>query len=59
MGLKNKTKIKETLYSYTYEPRSDKRDLLAIKVQSEILTEKERAGCCEQLQKIWRDYLFK
>ena len=25
-----------------YEPRSDKRDLLAIKVKSEIFTEKER-----------------
>ena len=35
-----------------YEPRSDRRDLLAIKVQIEIFTEKERAGCCEQLQKI-------
>ena len=34
------------------EPRSDKRDLLAIKVKSEILTEKERPSCCEQLQKI-------
>ena len=36
---------------YTYEPRSDRRDLLAIKVQIEIFTEKERAGCCEKLQK--------
>ena len=35
-----------------YEPRSDKRDLLAIKVKSVILTEKERPSCCEQLQKI-------
>ena len=35
-----------------YEPRSDKRDLLAIKVKSEISTEKERPSCCEQLQKI-------
>ena len=26
---------------YTYEPRSDKRDLLTIKVKSEISTEKE------------------
>ena len=25
-----------------YEPRSDKRDLLAIKVKNEIFTEKER-----------------
>ena len=31
-----------------YEPRSDKRDLLAIKVKSEIFTEKERSSCCEQ-----------
>ena len=36
----------------SYEPRSDKRDLLAIKVKSEIFTEKERPSCCEQLQKI-------
>ena len=35
-----------------YEPRSDKRDLLTIKVKSEISTEKERPSCCEQLQKI-------
>ena len=35
-----------------YEPRSDKRDLLAIKVKSEIFKEKERPSCCEQLQKI-------
>ena len=34
------------------EPRSDRRDLLAIKVLGEIFTEKERAGRCEQLQKI-------
>ena len=32
-------------YCIVYEPRSDRRDLLAIKVQSEIFTEKERAGC--------------
>ena len=37
---------------FMYEPRSDKRDLLAIKVKSEIITEKERPSCCEQLQKI-------
>ena len=36
----------------TYEPRSDKRDLLAIKVKSEIFTEKERPSHCEHLQKI-------
>ena len=35
-----------------YEPRSDKRDLLAIKVKSEIFTEKERPSHCEHLQKI-------
>ena len=35
-----------------YEPRSDRRDLLTIKVESEIFTEKERPSCCEQLQKI-------
>ena len=29
----------------TYEPRSDKRDLLAIKVKSEIFIEKERPSC--------------
>ena len=32
------------------EPRSDKRDLLAIEVESEIFTKKERPSCCEQLQ---------
>ena len=31
-----------------YEPRSDKRDLLAIKVKSEIFTQKEGPSCCEQ-----------
>ena len=40
------------LLSITYEPRSDKRDLLGIKVKSEIFTENERPSCCEQLQKI-------
>ena len=35
----------------TNELRSDNRDLLAIKVKSEIFTEKERPSCCEQLQK--------
>ena len=35
-----------------YELRSDKRDLLGIKVKSEIITEKESPSCCEQLQKI-------
>ena len=43
----------------TYEPRSDRRDLLAIKFKNEIFTEKERPSCCEQLQEIWRDYLYK
>ena len=42
-----------------YEPRSERRDLLAIKVKIEIFTEKERPSCCEQLQKIRRDYLCK
>ena len=35
-----------------FEPRSDRRDILAIKVKIEIFTEKERSSCCEQLQKI-------
>ena len=35
-----------------YEPRSDRRDLLAIKVKSEIFTEKEKASCCDQFQTI-------
>ena len=34
----------------TFEPRSDRRDLLAMKVKSEIFTEKERPSCCDQLQ---------
>ena len=34
---------------YIIEPRSDNRDLLAIKVKSEIFTETERPSCCEQL----------
>ena len=46
-------------FSLLYEPRSDKRDLLAIKVKSEIFTEKERPSCCEQLQKILSDFLYK
>ena len=50
---------KKIYWNNTYEPRSDKRDPLAIKVKSEIFTEKERPSCCEQLQKIWRDYLYK
>ena len=41
-----------TMSKNIYEPRSDKRDLLAIKVKSDIFTEKERSYCCEQLQKI-------
>ena len=40
------------LYLDLYEPRSDRRDLLAIKVESEIFTDKVRPSCCEQLQKI-------
>ena len=43
----------------TYEPRSDRRDLLTIKVKSEIFTEKEKTSCCNQLQKICRDNLYK
>ena len=35
-----------------YGPRSDKRDLMAIKVKSEIFTEKERRSYHEQLLKI-------
>ena len=35
-----------------YESRFDRRDLLAIKAKSEILTKKERPSCCEQIQKI-------
>ena len=42
----------ETLGVDRNEPRSDKRDLLAIIVKSEIFTKKERPSCCEQLQKI-------
>ena len=42
-----------------YDPRSDRRDLLAIEVESEIFTDKVRPSCCEQLQKIWKDYLNK
>ena len=46
--------------SIEYEPRSDKRDLLAIKVKKKIFTEKERpTSCCEQLQNILREYLYK
>ena len=37
---------------YIYEPRSDRKDLLAIKEKREIFTEKERPSCCEQLQTI-------
>ena len=35
-----------------YWPRSDKRDLMAIYVKSEIFTEKESPSYCEQLLKI-------
>ena len=38
--------------TFIYEPRSDKRDLLAIKSKSEIFSEKEKPSFCEQLQKI-------
>ena len=49
---KVKNNYQETIYSvYAYEPRSDIRDLLAIKVKSEIFTEKERPSCCEQFRK--------
>ena len=34
------------------EPRSERRDLLATNVNSELFTEKERPRFCEQLQKI-------
>ena len=37
---------------HEYSPNTDKRGLLAIQAKSEIFTEKERPGCCEQLQKI-------
>ena len=40
------------VYFKTFKPRSDKRDFLAIKVKSEIFTEKDRLSYCEQLQKI-------
>ena len=43
---------RQSLFVQTFEPRSDKRDFLPIKVKSEIFTEKERPSCCEQLQKI-------
>ena len=39
-------------YFSAFEPGSDRRDILAIKVKSEIFTEKVRPSCCEQLQKI-------
>ena len=42
----------EPILTHLIEPRSDKRDLLAIKVKSQIFTEKERPSFCEQLQKI-------
>ena len=38
-------------FIHIYRPRSDKRDLMAIKVKSEIFTEKERPSYCEQLLK--------
>ena len=34
------------------EPKSDRRDLLATKVNNKIFTKKERPSYCEQLQKI-------
>ena len=43
--------IASYIIANTFEPRSDERDLLAIKVKSVIFTEKERPSCCEQLQK--------
>ena len=36
----------------TYGPRSDKRDLMAIKVKGNSFTQKERPTYCEQLLKI-------
>ena len=44
--------IQYILDMITYEPRSDRKGLLAIKVKSEIFTEKETPSCYEQLQKI-------
>ena len=40
------------IYIYIYGPRSDKRDLMAIKVKSNIFTQKERQPYCEHLLKI-------
>ena len=52
---KNITKYLNPLNSNGFShmsQESDRRDLLAIKVKSEIFTEKERPSCCEQLQKV-------
>ena len=42
------SKTREKTRENINEPRSDKRDLLAIRVKSEIFTEKERTSCWEQ-----------
>ena len=42
-----------------YEPRSDKRDLLAVKVKSEIFTEKERLAVVNNYRKFEENYLYK
>ena len=47
-----KARYLDDIFNINNEPRSDKRDLLAIKVKSEIFTEKERPSHCEHLQKI-------
>ena len=48
-----------TKHANMYGPRSDKRDLMAIKVKSGIFTEIERPSYLEQLLKIFRDCLYK
>ena len=44
--------VKQLFATLLYGPRSDKRDLMAIKVKSAIFTERERLGYCEQFLKI-------
>ena len=39
----------KAITQYVFEPRSDRRDLLATKFNSEIFTEKERPSYFEQL----------
>ena len=50
--LKKINKYIYIIYVYIYGPRTDKRDLMAIKVKSNIFTQKERPTYCEQLMKI-------